>query len=699
VSKTYYYVKPKTSGGITYRKPEIEQPKVAEFAVDYTKPAPQAHSSTLYSSRHIEQPDNHAVLDLSFGAKSGAAAVTMTHAVSGVSFGRLAIASLAVVALYLGGFAIYAQASDLRTEITGLATKGVAKLEAGATALSVKDFQKATDNFTAAENLFAQANQELLDLGQTNLYLSGLAGNNFKIITGIRLVDSGLNLAQGGKALITAMTPTFQYFNALETQPVAAADVPKQIVGLLTTARPNLDQAIGKVGKANALLTDIDTNNIDADYRSAIEEAQVKTASLQQAVTVLGTLAQELPDALGFNNPRKYLLLNQNSNEIRATGGFIGSFTILTIYKGQIEKQFVDITQRVDGQNPRSDLELPAPLRSISQTGTFGTRDSNWYADFPTSARTFQKLYEEGGGGTMDGIIAVNPTLITSLLNITGPIELPIKQETITADNFVSITQEYAEIIDNKKENPKEILGELAPIMMERLMALSSADLAKVNEILIGLLNTKEMMIYTRNPKLESVLTTLNFAGVMPDVVPNQDFLAIVRSNLGGKKSSGSVAAKVVHNVAINLAEDVESTLQFSFTHQGSNEFPDGPNKDYIRIYAPKGSKLIGASGQDDGTQPDVSEEGDKTVFGIWLTTNPGETKTLNIKYRPNVRIDNSYNLFVFKQSADNSWFTSTLRTSAALGIDGDLSNKSKAFYDGKLTGDQSFAASLMRAD
>ena len=138
----------------------------------------------------------------------------------------------------------------------------------------------------------------------------------------------------------------------------------------------------------------------------------MKTATLNQAVTVLGALASELPDALGFNNPRKYLVLNQNSNELRDTGGFIGSFAVVELYKGKVNDVFVDITQRVDGQNPRSSLELPAPLKAVATNGSFGTRDANWYLDFPKSVATFQKIYEEGGGGTVDGAIAINPSVV-----------------------------------------------------------------------------------------------------------------------------------------------------------------------------------------------------------------------------------------------------------------------------------------------
>lgn len=682
--KNFYYIKPRGDKKISYRG--LPENQSLEKADDY---------AVVYSTKSPSQSENYGpILDMSFDKKSIGHTAILTQAGSHISFGRLLLTTAIVVVMYMGGFAVYAQASSLKDNINSLATKGMSKLEVGAQSLGAKDFQKATDNFTAAENLFTQANQEILRLGQSNLYMSEMAGNNFQIITGTKLIDSGLNLARGGKTLVVAMNPTFQYFNALETQPVVATDIPTQIVGLLSTARPELDKAVGQVTRAHTLLSEIDPNKVDPNYREAIIEAQGKTSALNQAVGILGTLSQELPQALGFNNPRKYLLLNQNSNELRATGGFIGSFSIITLHKGQITDVFVDITQRIDGQNPKPSLELPAPLRSISVTGAWGTRDANWSPDFPTSAKTFQKLYEEGGGGTVDGIIAVNPKLIESLLTITGPIDLPVKGETVTAQNFVDLTQEYTQFIDNKTENPKAILSELAPILMDKILKLPASEIVKVNEILSSLLTSKDLMIYTRNQKLENALATLNYAGTMPTIAEDQDFLAVIRSNLGARKSSGKVASRINHTVNVNLSRELETTLNLTFTHQGVDEFPDGPNKDYIRIYTPLGSRLISADNLDEGTKVDVTEEEGKTVFGIWVTTNPGQTRDVVVKYQPNVELHDSYQLKIFKQSGDESWLVSSLRASAGVNI-ADESSKSKQLFDGKLLADQFFTTSL----
>ena len=110
--------------------------------------------------------------------------------------------------------------------------------------------------------------------------------------------------------------------------------------------------------------------------------------------------------------------------------------------------------------------------------------------------------------------------------------------------------------------------------------------------------------------------------------------------------------------------------------HQGGNfkyDWYNQVNADYLRVYLPKGSELISASGQTkeevkpsidyeaagfkkdqevltseqtmrqdpiSGTQ--IFEEGDKTVFGNWVYVSPGQSVTLRYQYRLPFRLDMS---------------------------------------------------------
>ena len=209
--------------------------------------------------------------------------------------------------------------------------------------IAEQDFTAANDNFKAAENLFSSAQQQILELGQTNLYLSGLGGSNFQLIAGQKLIDAGLNLSQSGQLLLSAVGPAKEYLGQVNTGSGNSKDYPKLIAELLTKESTTIDEALARVTKANALLMSLDERNLDADYAKALVDAKTKTADLQTLVEVLATVAKEVPRALGFNSPKIITVLNQNNNELRPTGGFIGSIATVKLYKGEIQDVKVDI--------------------------------------------------------------------------------------------------------------------------------------------------------------------------------------------------------------------------------------------------------------------------------------------------------------------------------------------------------------------
>jgi len=697
--KTYYYFKPKTAPRVTWHRP-----------IDIRVSSDKKKTASV-SAPGIILGKQSQVMDMQFEV----AAIRPAISLSIWFWLKIILIGVIAFVLYMAGGLIFSFADSMKADISELATRGISKLELAATAAIEQDINGAKANFIAADNLFSRAQLEILSLGQTNLYLSGLAAENSQIVTGQKLIDSGQSLAQAGSLLIDTLKPLMQYFNGAVSSQLQVKDFATQVTNLLYQNIGNLDRALAKVNKASSLLNSINPDVIDPVYAAAVVNAQEKTAALQNLVMTLGTIARELPDILGFNNPRYYAILNQNNNELRATGGFVGSVAFVKIYKGQIEEMSVDTTQRIDGQIINPSLDMPTPLRAIAtdwETGDarWGTRDSNWYFDFPTSAKTFQKLYEDSGiaGGSLDGIIAITPEVMRDQLRIFGSIYFEEEDITLTASNVVEVIQ--ADIAANryKRENPKELINKLAPILMERLLTASHAQFQDIQASIMQRLVQKDILIYTRNPRFQKVIEDLNFAGAMPLLDQNEDFLAVVRSNLGGMKSSQRVVEEIKHTIMINLTGAATESLSITYTHTGTGfnylsngEAPDGVNRDYVRVYVPLGSTLITSSGQDEGTQVEIYEEGDKTVFAFWVTTPPKTENTINLSYQLPYKVNGNYRLLVEKQpGADTTLLTSTLKLSPALKLaGGDDSDKIKRLFNGRLVTDLDLSANYIQVN
>jgi hypothetical protein len=393
-----------------------------------------------------------------------------------------------------------------------------------------------------------------------------------------------------------------------------------------------------------------------------------------------------LLDILGQDNPCQYLLLFQNNSEIRATGGFIGTYGLLTLFQGEIKELFVDGIFNADGQL-REKIIPPRPIQKISTA--WSMHDANWFADFPTSAEKVAWFYEKTGGPTVDRVISLTPTVIERLLKITGPLDMPAYELTLTAENFVELIQYKVEVDYDKELNrPKKILADFAPVFIESLSQLSSSKRKEAVEVIFDCLKEKHILIYFKDSSLERLVAQEGWSGQI--LSTDKDYLSVVSSNINGYKTDRVVQETINHQTEIQPDGSIINTLTITRQHQGGQleyDWWNRVNANYLRVYLPLGSQLLSAQGQtieiyqppldyqkhDFKTDPLVSaieskmvidsktgthifEENGKTVFANWVYVSPGQTNTLIYKYKLPFKIDltkstDSYSLLVQKQA------------------------------------------------
>ncbi|MEX2027893.1 MAG: hypothetical protein WD988_00145, partial [Candidatus Curtissbacteria bacterium] len=73
-----------------------------------------------------------------------------------------------------------------------------------------------------------------------------------------------------------------------------------------------------------------------------------------------------------------------------------------------------------------------------------------------------------------------------------------------------------------------------------------------------------------------------------------------------------------------------------------------GIYRDWIRVYVPKGSKLIKSSGSEVAFA--TSEDLDKTVFDAFFTIRPEGTAKLTLEYTIPIKVTGEYKLLIQKQ-------------------------------------------------
>lgn len=492
------------------------------------------------------------------------------------------------------------------------------------------------------------------------------------------VLDSTNALAVGLAGLVPQTRSAYRTARSLAEIGAKTSDAGALLAnGLSTALGANAKSPLDRLGVMSAyaegalpLLDDAAEAFRHVDPKMIPQEEQAKVVQLQEGIEQGRTAIREftglsvlLSEALGRSGPRRYLVVFQNPSELRPTGGFMGSFAEVTIDQGEITKLHVPTggTYAVQGQLTAR-ITPPAPLGLIAERWEF--QDSNWSPDFSAAVQKIRSFWSKAGGPTVDGVIAVNATFVEKLLLLTGPIEVPELGKTITSENFLLETQKSVELEYDRVENqPKKILGLLAPRLMERLKALPQEQLVGAFGLLSSALESKEIQASFLDPDEDALARRYGWSGQLKST-PGDTF-AMITANIAGQKTDLAINENVDHVATIAANGSIEDTVSITRTHTASKGelFRGVRNVAYIRFYVPRGSTLLSAKGfkapdaslfsaPEEGleTDPDeakiahtrtrhasgldVWDEGERTVFGGWSMVDPGQTQSLALHYR-----------------------------------------------------------------
>lgn len=547
---------------------------------------------------------------------------------------------------------------ETKAELERSGLEAVSLLSSGAQAALARDVGSAGTDFKAAGLQFQTAKNTIDELGAgTTLLLSILPVTQSSYSTGAALVEAGEELAIAGGRMSDGYAAMEQ---ELSPTPISRLNI---LEAYLSSTVPHLEAA-------QSALEQVDLHAVPQEHQETLASAQAALPILIATIDEFESFYALVKELLGADGTKRYLIVFQNNTEIRPTGGFIGSFAEVKVRDGVIEHLNVPGGGSYDLQGTlQKSLRAPEPLQLLSARWEF--QDGNWFPDFPTSARQLMQFYQDAGGPSVDGVLAVNATFVSGLIGLLGPIEMEDYGRTIDEENFIFEAQKIAEYEHDKEENtPKAFIGDLAPLLVERAIEKTSEDfLAVVDELNTGLVS-KDLQLYLADQELEHQILEQGWGGEMKQT--EGDYLMLVDTNLGGGKTDGVIEQNVDLHVEIAQDGTITNTLTISRTHFGIQGllFTGVNNVNFLRVYVPKGSTLLEAKGfsipdqslfdipdeawtiDDDlaygllttsvdplsGTM--VSEEHGKAVFGNWVQTMPGSTSTVTFRYRLPFTVD-----------------------------------------------------------
>ncbi|PIP29610.1 hypothetical protein COX27_00475 [Candidatus Kuenenbacteria bacterium CG23_combo_of_CG06-09_8_20_14_all_36_9] len=444
-----------------------------------------------------------------------------------------------------------------------------------------------------------------------------------------------------------------------------------EILSRLAQANPSLNGAKAQINLSLLTLDQIDQEKLNSQLKKYYLTLKAKLIFLQGFLEQATGLSEVLPKVLGLGQEKTYLFLLQNSNELRPTGGFIGTVGILKLKNGQIISFNTNDVYDYDrfAINKKMAVIAPEPLKKYLNISSWYLRDSNWSADFPLAAKKIEWFYHEEAGLSdgalenirIDGIIAITPKMVEDVLNALGAVE--VDSFIFNKDNFVSQLQYLVEVGFQAQKVPffqrKNIIGRLSQELISRLDKLNFEGWLAIFKSLFNNLNQKNILIYSKDANLQNLTTEQNWSGAINNTP--DDFLMVVDANLAALKSNQCVERQIKYSL-LPVEDKIKARVDINYKNNCSFTWQTTRYRTYTRIYVPLGSKWLKTEGSMDTDRSpkkgftDLSEENNKTIFGTFIAIEPGKTGTLSFEYNlpdyliKKISASSFYHLYLQKQ-------------------------------------------------
>lgn len=541
--------------------------------------------------------------------------------------------------------------------------------------------------FRAADRSLSVAERELIEV-RDGLRATGAWRQAPWIGSKIRALE---DVERAGSAAIGGMRDLL--FAAIEIQDALAlaapegigvapdrsyADLTKEekraIVSRLAESLPRLRTAREKIAIAAEAWARVPQDELFAPIRNALAPlaSQLPTASRQidEAVSILEVA---IP-ILGYPTPKSYLVLLQNADEMRPTGGFIGTVGVMRVDAGDLEDIVFEDVYAVDNPVANTWNEPPPPImqRELGIPAWF-LRDANWSPDFPESAARIADFYvREMKQGRdvdvhLDGVIALQPELFRRLLLLTGPVI--VEDKTFGADNFFDqlqydVEQGFFLEDDLPVEQRKEIVEKVGAELIRKLTTQPAERWGAMLDIAAISLERKDILVYSKDRDLQRLIDARGWGGRA--LGTDGDELWVIDANLAALKTDGVMDKNVVYSIDATDPAGPVATVRLRYTNTNTRiTWRYTRYRSYTRVYVPEGSELLSWSGG--RGNPDVFNELGKRVFGAFWVIEPGRTGELVFRYRLPARVaeqiaSEAYTLLVQKQPGAKAKLTLDLR-------------------------------------
>ncbi len=496
------------------------------------------------------------------------------------------------------------------------------------------------------------------------------------------VIEAGHELLQAGVISVAAVEPYADLIGFKKGQDASFLDRPAE--DRLQTAVLTLDKIVVDVDEiavhvdvANEYIQKINPKRypkslFGKQIRPKVEMVKNSFGGAASLFVDAKPFIKKLPEILGAEKEKTYIVLFMNDKELRPTGGFLTAYSVFRIDKGKFKVDRSSDIYSLDNSikvHPTAPREIKTYHKNVTK---FYIRDSNLSPDYLESVRLFEELYENSSEKVeYEGIIAVDTHVLVDALDILGDTEVRGTLFSSKIDKRCDCPQVIYKLLDEidrpvayMKEDRKGILGDLLLGLTQKALGFSPSQYwGPLSQMMVKNLNEKHVLVYMTDKESQQAMESLNFAGRIKPY--DGDYLHINDTNFAGAKSNLYVQHFVKSETEIKRDGKVIRTLTIDYKnpekHSNCNlEYAgeigfgglciNATLRNWLRIYVPEGSKLTEFKGSK--TKVETYNELGKTVFEGFMEVQPQGKATVTISYiLPfEVKDRDDYKLLIQKQ-------------------------------------------------
>lgn len=536
---------------------------------------------------------------------------------------------------------------------------GKKNLEYAVQLLKEKNYDNSSAFALSAQEYFNSSIKKLeLIKSRTHLQFVGLTNDNandaISLLSAAGQLSSALSkVATFGKN-INQITGPDKQFSAL------SRNEKRNVLGFIYESAPDLTAI-----KANIELALINIDKIK--YRGLLNPFKGDISNFRDQLIMVHQIAENsipasqiIPYIFGYPENANFLIIMQNNDELRPTGGFIGTYGILKTDSGDITGCDIHDIYHMDMPvKDKLNVDPPAPIKKYLKIDKWFLRDANWDPDWVNSAKKIEWFFNEENrllpsknqindiNGEIKGVIGINPGFVADLLKITGPITIEnVEYNELNFSKLLEYRVEkgYIQLGEPSWER-KEIIGKIFKEIKVRLFDKGVTGFADIFKVVQSNMERKNLLIYFKDPAISGIARDNNWTGEM--VKTDSDYIMIVDSNMAALKTDSVIDRNVSYNIK-QEKDGLFADLNISYEHNGKSDWRTTTYTSFTRVYVPLGSELIKAGGSN-RDKFGINTENGKTVFSTFIAIKPGEKGSLSFLYKLPPYIINNINKGQYK--------------------------------------------------